>query len=120
VKRKEIRGVSEEVMRHLMNYDYPGNIRELQNIIEHAFVLCQGAVIGVNNLPLNLVHQISIFNKKHKATGMLLDNECRIIRETLMRHGEDRNAAARELGISRSTLWRKMKKINLNFYGSSH
>jgi len=114
-KGKEIAGVTEEVMELLMNYDYPGNVRELQNIIEHSFVLCRGELIQLNHLPREVLSSSSSSKPKegkpHRKS--LEEAEATLVRESLNRHGGCRQKAAQELGYSRATLWRKMKRLGL-------
>ncbi len=115
IKGKDIKGVSEEVMRLLINYSFPGNIRELENILEHAHVLCRGNIIEIKHLPLEFLekqtHNRSYISYEIKP---LDSTEASIIKETLKRCGGNRVIAARELGIGRSTLWRKIKKYGID------
>jgi len=114
-KGKQISGVTEEVMDFLLNYDYPGNVRELQNIIEHAFVLCKEGLIQLEHLPREVVAargRVAIGGRGRRS-GPLEEAEAALIRAALERHGGSRTRAARELGYDRVTLWRKMKKLGL-------
>ncbi|MBM3241292.1 PAS domain-containing protein [Candidatus Poribacteria bacterium] len=105
---KSIAGVSDEVLSRLMKYDFPGNIRELENIIEHAFVLCKGNFIELEHLPTELSNPKQNYSRQ---TAWPLENaEAETIRKILEKHGGNRLKAAQELGIDRTTLWRKMKK----------
>ncbi len=111
---KDIEGVSEEVMAQLMEYEYPGNVRELENIIEQAFVLCRGRLIELHHLPAEL--------RPAGASGIGKSNpmslqamEKLLISEALRRHRGSRSKAARQLGINPSTLYRKMKFLNIDF-----
>ncbi|HIC90463.1 MAG TPA: PAS domain-containing protein [Syntrophaceae bacterium] len=110
---KKIQRVSQDVMDLLMRYDFPGNIRELENIIEHAFVLCRGAIIERDSLPKEFVQKAE---KKRVASAeeRLRENEIKIIRETLEKYFGHRGRTAKELGIDKSTLWRKMKKYGIH------
>jgi len=105
---KEIEGVSEEAMRLLLNHTYPGNVRELENILEHAFILCKGRII----LPEHLPHYLHAKAPSLPAAS-LREWEREMIKEALRRSGGNITSAARELGIHRTTLWRKMKKYHL-------
>jgi PAS domain S-box-containing protein len=111
---KSICCVSNEVMAGLMGYDFPGNIRELQNVIEHSFVLCRSQVIEKKDLP-DAFHG-------HEATGKEASGEFRtlkqmeavMIEQALRRNDGNRAAAARELDINPSTLFRKLKTLGLD------
>ena len=112
---KQIVGVSDEALRLLLSHDYPGNIRELENIIEHAFVLCGGNRIDVDCLPRGLTvrqQETESFAPKQEANPFE-KAEAEIVKKTLERHRGNRTKAAQELGISRATLWRKIKKYEL-------
>jgi len=109
IKGKNIKGVSNEVMKLLMNYHYPGNVRELKNILEHAFILCRGPLIEEKHLPLDLLEKT---RHKDEVTTFnpLVYAEEKLIQEILKEQGGNRTKAAQCLGISRTTLWRKLKK----------
>jgi len=136
---RRITGISEKSLSLLMRYDYQGNVRELENAIEHAFVICGGGVIEVEDLPPYIrgervipvshadsgggVFAVAGHNAESTAELVALDAQASIgplqnaeataIREALMRHGSNRTRAAAELGISRNTLWRKMKRYGI-------
>jgi len=112
---KPIRAVSKRAMKRILAYEYPGNVRELENILEHAFILCKGTEIKVSHLPENLVDSgaRTPAASVRGATGGLQDLEKGVIEQTLERYGWDREQAARELGMHRSTLWRKMKRYEI-------
>ena len=110
---KQLTGVSDEVMRTLMRYDYPGNVRELENIIEHAFVLCKGERIDLDCLP----KEITVDQEKISSPTMPLPGEtpidraeAEVIERTLKTYHGNRIKTAKELGLDRTTLWRKIKK----------
>lgn len=111
---KSICCVSNEVMAELMNYGFPGNIRELANVIEHSFVLSQGQVLEKKDLP-------DVFHG-HEAAGERAGGEFRtlkqmetvMIEQALRRNDGNRAAAARELDINPSTLFRKLKTLGLD------
>ncbi len=113
---KSVRGVSQEVLELLMGYEFPGNVRELENIIEHAIVLCRGARIEVEHLPRELRERFDVQSPATislNAPGRLKGLEAQLIAETLKRLGGHRGRTAAELGIDKSTLWRKMKKYGI-------
>lgn len=108
---RNIAAVSDSVMARLMEYDFPGNVRELENIIEQAFVLCRGDVIEMFHLPPEL--RPASEQSHDGARPMRLDAIERLfITEALNRNGGNRKKTARELGIDVSTLYRKI--INLH------
>jgi transcriptional regulator with PAS, ATPase and Fis domain len=119
---QEISGVSIDAMKILLNYPYPGNVRQLKNIIEHAVILCQGEEISKQALPGY------VFDLEKKgvppsavrpdpadaSTNPLLAKEREAILETLSAHGWNLQKTANALRINRTTLWRKMKKDGLS------
>ena len=110
---RHVAGVSEEVTAILLDHDYPGNVRELENIIEHAFVLCRGALIERQHLPPELREGIGPEPQPGLGGLTLRALEKMHITEAVRRHGGNRTAAARELGINPSTLFRKVKALGI-------
>ena len=107
---KDLAGVSEEVLVRLMEHDYPGNVRELENIIEQAFVLCRGGWIELHHLPPELRPTVAC-EADDGGSMNLRSMEHHLIQAALKRHNGNRTQAARELGIDASTLYRKLKVI---------
>jgi PAS domain S-box-containing protein len=107
---KDIAGVSEEVMARLMEYDYPGNVRELENIIEQAFVLCRGGRIELHHLPPELRPAAARPDGPSGPMSLRSMERC-LIEAALQRHGGNQARAARELGIDPSTLYRKLRSF---------
>jgi PAS domain S-box-containing protein len=105
---KEIHGVSDEALGILINYTYPGNVRELENIIEHAFILCKWTHIQKEHLPSNLSDQKKPVEEKKSIRKL---EEEHII-NTLQKCGTNLTKAAKELGIHRTTLWRKLRRMH--------
>ncbi len=106
VQKKEIAGFSDRVLDVLLDYDFPGNIRELENIVEHAVILCRSSYIEIEHLPAYFRN----FGKDDPSSLSLEEIEKRHIKKVLAKNGYNRNKTASELGINPSTLWRKMKK----------
>lgn len=106
---KQIEGVSDQVMRRLMEYDYPGNVRELENFIEHAFALCRGPRIELHHLPAEL--RPTPAEQPPHGPLTLREMERYMIEAALRRHGGNKTRAARELGINPSTLYRKLRSL---------
>ena len=112
---KAISGVADETLACLMGHDFPGNVRELENIIEHAFVLCRGAVIGPQHLPEPFRSAASGTRPDSPSGGSTLEEMEKVfILAALKRHGWNRRNAAKELGIHRSTLRRKIKTLGID------
>jgi len=109
---KNVTKISEPALAALMTAPLPGNIRELENAIEYAFVICQDDIIELHHLP----PQYSEINRHPHdiAKVVLFDSAERdVIRAVLKRNQGNRTKAARELGISRQTLWRKMNRLGI-------
>jgi len=91
----------------LMSHDFPGNIRELENIIEYATVVCKNSLIRMENLP----DYLQPSKKAGRISWGTLERG--FLLETLKRNQWNRSATAKQLGIHTSTLWRKMKRLNI-------
>jgi len=108
---KKILGLSHDALAIFMNHDWPGNIRELENAIEHAFILCPGGLIQPRHLPEHLRPEAQ---PGPSLTGLTLEEvEKRALWEALERHAWRRLATARELGIDKNTLRRKIRRFGL-------
>jgi len=102
--------LSEEAMRRLMSYDWPGNVRELENAIKRAVALGSGPVVGAADLPSNLLCPSGDPVPERRKLLPLEDMERRAILSALRETGGDKLAAARLLGIGKTTLYRKLKR----------
>jgi len=111
LQNKDVAAVSEETLAILMEHDYPGNVRELENIIEHAFVLCRSGLIDPHHLPPEMRGSHVPARLRTAGARTLKSLEELHIADALRRHEGNRTAAARELGINPSTLFRKMKSL---------
>jgi PAS domain S-box-containing protein len=108
LRNRGIAGLSQQAMNVFMHYDWPGNIRELENAIEFAFILCREGFIEPRHLP---EHLRALSRQGLPERGMTLaDIEKNAIWESLERNGWRRLATARELGVDKNTLRRKMKR----------
>ncbi len=115
IQGRRISRCSERVMSALMRHPFPGNVRELENAIEHAFVVCAGNTIELADLPPHLVSAASHAFLEGQSSGNPLElAEARAIRSVLARHKGNRKAAAAEMGVSRTTLWRKMRRLSIS------
>ena len=108
--QRPLTSISEEAMGRLMDYDWPGNVRELENAVERAVALGSGQVLTLNDLPTNLQH--GIFERRMGTDELvsLEELERRAIYRALRETGGDKLAAARLLGIGKTTLYRKLKQ----------
>ena len=110
---KKVQRVSVECLDVLAQYQYPGNIRELQNIIEHAFVCCDNHEIRTEHLPLD-IQRHSLLNANVRKTDSLRTIEREAIYQVLSQTGWKYSEASKRLGIGRSTLWRKVKQYGIS------
>ena len=113
LQKKEISGLSGESLACLVSYDYPGNVRELQNMIEHAFILCKSGLIEPHHLPENICLFRSMESSGRDETMNMKDLEAVFITNMLRRHQWNRIKTARALGIHKSTLFRKIRALNI-------
>lgn len=113
LQKKHLQGLSAEALSVLLAHDWPGNIRELENVVERAFILCRDGVIGVEHLPVELSGRQTVREPAPdiRAAHDLLD--ARAILSALERNAFSRVAAARDLGIHKTTLFRRMKKLGI-------
>ena len=110
---KDIHGVSNEALTILTAHDYPGNVRELENIIEHAFALCPGGMIEPRHLPDELQPSVEVQVLPGQPAATFETAERQVILGALERNRWNRLAAARNLGIHKSTLFRKVRSLGI-------
>jgi len=108
----EVRHISPAAMELLMEYEYPGNIRELEHIIEHAFVRCQGNTVSPEHLPKDLQAKAAV-ERVLNADEPLKSLEREMILKSLHETKWKYNETARMLKMSRTTLWRRMKDLRI-------
>jgi DNA-binding NtrC family response regulator len=122
---KSIKGFSQAAKHLLLNYDYPGNVRELRNIVEYAVRICRSEQIGVEHMPAYLVETAENRDAdtrpagesetRHNTSGFdWISIERQLIIDTLIKVNGHRSKAAEILGWGRSTLWRKMKQHGID------
>ena len=104
---------SSEAMRNLLDYSWPGNVRELENSIEHAVVLAKAKYIEVSDLPAAIIQAGSGSGKPSGSTRSIVENERKLLLEVLGDCDWNKKAAAHQLGISRSTLYDKLRKYQI-------
>jgi transcriptional regulator with PAS, ATPase and Fis domain len=114
--KKAVRGLDPKVMRQFINYSWPGNVRELERMLEYAYIFVKGPVIFPSNLPAldelmrERLPEIGLAGPPRRAKEL----EKNLLHEALERAGGRRLEAATILGISRTSLWRKMKMLDFN------
>lgn len=112
--KKDVAEISQEVLSLLMNYGFPGNVRELENIIERGVALATGNTIELAQLPEDLKElNIKTFRKKEGKIPSLEVQEMEYIKWVLVEVGGNKTLASQVLGIDRVSLWRKLKKYGL-------
>ncbi len=112
--KKETSEISQDVIAILMNYDFPGNVRELENIIERGVALSNSNTIEIAHLPEDLKElSIMTFRKKEGKIPSLEEQETAYINWVLKEVGGNKTLASQILGIDRVSLWRKLKKLGL-------
>ncbi|HPQ71589.1 MAG TPA: sigma 54-interacting transcriptional regulator [bacterium] len=114
-KGKEIGDLTPDALEALLAYDWPGNIRELENAIEHAFILCKGATIDLAHLPRQIVGERRASGRPARRFSSLAEAEAAAIRQALAVHGGNRVKTAAALGMHKTTLLRKMKKLGVTY-----
>jgi DNA-binding NtrC family response regulator len=113
--RRDVPALSKEVLETLKNYDFPGNVRELENIIERGIALSTEGVIDEKHLPDDIRDfQITTYRRKDGAFPTLEEQEIRYIKQVLVESGGNKTLAAETLGIDRVSLWRKIKRYGLD------
>jgi len=121
---KNIKGVSNQAMSVLMHYQWKGEVRELQNVIERAMIFCDGEYVEIVHLPDNM-QKLSYVDEGGTSEGASTLKEAtrsferRFIEDTLQHHDYNKELAAQELGISLSSLYRKMEELKLPVKHSS-
>lgn len=113
LQNKNICCVTNEVTAALLAYDYPGNVRELENIIEHSFVLCDGEIIEARHLPSSVSPASKAKLAEDSELTTIKQMETILIKQALKRNKGNKTITAKQLGIDKSTLFRKMKTFDI-------
>lgn len=118
---KEVSDIEPSALKRFMDYRWRGNVRELENVIEHAVLMAQGEAITWNEIPLSLKERIE--EEHHHASPTSTDVETlyrnqdestrKLLHEALLQSGGDVVTAAKRLGMSRATLYRRLKKYGI-------
>ena len=113
---RHIDSIAPEAMRRLLDYAWPGNVRELMNVVEYAFAVGRGKELRLEDLPPEFRENSRLSNPEQQSVFMRnrFKNEKEMIREALEMVGGDLETAARNLGMSRATFWRKRKKYHID------
>ncbi len=111
--RRNVKKVSGDAMDALLAYHYPGNIRELENIIEHAFIFCKSDTIEPHHFPPEVVSRGSVSGDPFADVNSLEDVERMYLRRVIAEAGGSRLKAAQRLGIHKATLFRKLKALGI-------
>jgi two-component system response regulator HydG len=111
-QNKEVKRFSSEAMRLLLDYSWSGNVRELENSIEHAVVLTKGNKVDITELPNTIRESTPATSDENHGT--IVENEKKLLQDVLEECSWNKKKAALQLGISRSTLYEKIKKYQIS------
>ena len=102
-------------MKCICNYNWPGNIRELENVIKSAYASCEDMVIQIHDLPSKMIAYSDSNSNKEKKLKRLVENyEALLIKDALYKNNGCVQDTAKEFGIHRSLLYKKIDKYNIN------
>jgi len=110
---KHIEAISDEVMDVLLSYEFPGNVRELENIMERAVTLANGPTVEMRHLPVDLQETAQLLKRPRGEYLTLEENEREYIEWVLEQVNDNKTRAAEILGIDRVSLWRKLKRFGI-------
>jgi two-component system response regulator HydG len=108
---KNVIGVTSDTMQVLMDYSWPGNVKELENSIQHAFLLAEGEEVKRELLPSRILHEV--LKEKNEGVTSFEENEKRFLMKILQENNWNKLKVAKQLNVSRSTLYSKLNKYNL-------
>ncbi|MFP4083798.1 MAG: sigma-54 interaction domain-containing protein [Desulfonatronovibrio sp.] len=113
LQNRDIQGIDAQALSLLMAHEWPGNIRELENVIERAFIMCRSGEIKIKHLPPEITRYNDRTSSSRDMKSARKSLEAKAISEAIRRNHYNRQAAARELGIHKSTLFRKIKELGI-------
>ncbi len=114
---KQVRSISPDVLKLLLNHSFPGNVRELLNLAEQSVILCRGTEITLEHLPTNVLNKTQGHIQSTHRTGRIPSlNE---LTNLLSRYGGNRGQVAQQLNVDRTTLWRWMKRLGVATHNKS-
>jgi DNA-binding NtrC family response regulator len=108
---KNVKSVTSDTMQILMDYSWPGNVKELENSIQHAILLAEGEKIERKLLPSRILHEV--LTEKNEGITSFEENEKRFLMKILQENNWNKLKVAKQLNVSRSTLYSKLNKYNL-------
>ena len=108
---ENVKSVTSDTMQILMDYSWPGNVKELENSIQHAFLLTEGEKIERKLLPSRILHEV--LKEKDEGITSFEENEKRFLMKILQENNWNKLKVAKQLNVSRSTLYSKLNKYNL-------
>jgi two-component system response regulator HydG len=108
VNNKDIKRISPHAIEEIENYNWPGNVRQLINALEHAAITCKGDTIEVSDLP-----DYVFGSKKEEGNSLQARDDREKIKSALSMYKGNKTLTAKHLGISRVTLWKRLKDLNL-------
>jgi PAS domain S-box-containing protein len=111
---KQIMGITPDAMKALLSYFWPGNVRELRNAVEYASVLCSGGWIGIEHLPPRISTENKPNHSNRKTNPATWKEEREKLINALRRFGGNQSETARALGVSRVTIWKRVKKYKID------
>jgi transcriptional regulator with PAS, ATPase and Fis domain len=117
--KKNIQAIADEVLERLAAYSFPGNVRELENIIEHAFIFCKTDTVTLEHLPAELRQESESEDmvRAFAAVKSFEELERLFLESVLAESGGNKTQAARKLGIHKATLFRKLKALGMSGKG---
>ncbi|MDD3364123.1 MAG: sigma-54-dependent Fis family transcriptional regulator [Syntrophomonas sp.] len=127
---RKVMKVDQEVMEYLKEYDWPGNVRELQNVVERIISMSENGLIHLEHLPPSILRlhrdffhkepsaitrAVRVYSEREKRKQLLAENECQEMLKLLTKHGGNISEVAKEMEVSRNTIYRKMRQYAIDY-----